>query len=373
MNSAPAPTAVAQFRQGGDDLGTQRVLEPLGLLPQAAGRLDPSLPPYVGEILIDVDCLNIDAASFVQLESIERAGGLPVAEQIREIVNHAGKMHNPVTGSGGMLLGRVRGIGPGYRGPLQACAPGTRVATLVSLTLTPLHLERIVQVHAHAHQVDVVGHALLASSAIAAVLPDDLPPTLSLAVLDVCGAPALCHRLAAKLPRNGRVLVLGAGKAGALALAAFRATRPDLGLFAIDRYPGPLQEVRAAGLCDASLDLDAGDALAVRRAVLDWPGPTAGNHEAADAPLCDAVINMTSLPGTEMSTILACKPRGTCLFFGMATSFARVALGAEGVGADVDLIIGNGFVTGHAAFALDLVRSQLQVRQLLEKRLNLSS
>ena len=40
----------------------------------------------------------------------------------------------------------------------------------------------------------------------------------------------------------------------------------------------------------------------------------------------------------------------------MATSFAAAALGAEGLAADVTMLIGNGYVPGHADYALDLVR-----------------
>lgn len=343
------------FRPGGDALGCHRVLAPLGLLPQAADRLDNSLPAFAAEVLIDVEYLNIDAASFVQLESTDG----DVAQQILEIVKNAGKMHNPVTGSGGMLLGRIAAIGPDYSGPLAGLAPGTPIATLVSLTLTPLRLDRIVQVRAHAHQVQVVGQAFLASAAPAARVPEDLPPALVLSVLDVAGAPALVDRLVAKLPEHGTMLCIGAGKAGVLALAAARRARPDLRLYALDRFEAPLQHVAAAGLTDGTRALDASDALAVRAAAAEFTG----------GRMFDAVVNMASLPGTEMAAILACRSRGTCLFFGMATSFTRVALGAEGVGADLELLIGNGYATGHAEMALTLVRAMPAVRELLERRL----
>ena len=157
-------------------------------------------------------------------------------------------------------------------------------------------------------------------------------------------------------------MCIGAGKAGTLALAAARATRPDLRLWVVDRFDKPLHEVFAAGLCDGYAALDASDALAVREAALRW----------TDGRLCDAVVQMASLPNTEMAAILACKPRGTCLYFSMATSFAQVALGAEGVGADVDLLIGNGYLQDHAHMALALVRKQDKTRALLAQRLGLT-
>lgn len=351
----------ASFRPGGDALGLHRVVSPRGLLPQAAELLDPSLPPFASEVWLDVDILNIDAASFTQLERVHAEGGAPVSKQIEEIVATRGKMQNPVTGSGGMLLGRVRAIGPAYTGPLQGLAVGTPVATLVSLTLTPLHLEAIDEIRPRAHQVVVRGHALLASSAPIAVLPADLPQALVLSVLDVCGAPALVDRWVDRLPANGRLLVLGAGKAGVLSLLAAKVKRPDLRLFAMDRDLQPLEAVAGIGLAEQVAVVDASDAVAVRAQALAW----------SQGQGMDAVVNMASLPGTEMATILATRQRGLCLFFGMATSFTRVALGAEGVGADVDLLIGNGYADGHANFALDLIRTAPEVQQLLKQRLGM--
>ena len=48
-----------------------------------------------------------------------------------------GKQHNPVTGSGGMFIGYVREIGERLRDRIDLKA-GDRIASLVSLTLTPL-------------------------------------------------------------------------------------------------------------------------------------------------------------------------------------------------------------------------------------------
>ena len=81
----------------------------------------------------------------------------------------------------------------------------------------------------------------------------------------------------------------------------------------------------------------------------------------------DITINCVSVPGTEMASILCTRDRGKVYFFSMATSFTAAALGAEGVGADVDLIIGNGYAENHSRIALDLIRHNSRLRAILEE------
>src|SRR3954451_19658260 len=184
-------------------VGLERVLEPAGVLPQAAWRLDARPEIAADEVRIAVERLNLDAASFRQLAGKHGGDGDAVRAEVLEIVAARGKMHNPVTGSGGMLIGVVEEAGPGS--PL-GLRPGDRVATLVSLTLTPLRIhDGLRRWDGLGEQVPCDGHAILFARSVAAVLPGDLEPELALAVLDVCGAPALVRRHLAD-----RVLVLGA-------------------------------------------------------------------------------------------------------------------------------------------------------------------
>jgi len=69
-----------------------------------------------------------------------------------------------------------------------------------------------------------------------------------------------------------------------------------------------------------------------------------------------------------MASILSVKNGGAVIFFSMATSFTAAALGAEGVGKDVTMIVGNGYVPGHADLTLDLLRRNPKLRGLFEQR-----
>jgi L-erythro-3,5-diaminohexanoate dehydrogenase len=305
---------------------------------------------FEGEVLLGVETLNLDAASFTQME---QAGDVTVT--VLRTVTDRGKQHNPVTGSGGMLLGKVLQIAPGR--PAEQLAVGDRVATLVSLSLTPLRIDRVLSVRPASAQMDVEGEAVLFASGAYAKLPADLPERLTLAALDVAGAAPQAARL---VKPGAVVVVLGAGgKSGILCAAEARRTGgKDACVVGLEASEKAAEELRALGLCDAVTTVDARDPVAVRRTVLEATG-------GRDA---DVTFSCVNVPDVELSAILATRDRGVVYFFAMSTSFTKAALGAEGVGRDVDLFIGNGYAHGHAEHTLSLLREMPAVRALFERR-----
>ena len=330
----------------GSPYGLHRVIEPTGVLPQAAQRLDPRAELWPDEVRLRIERLNLDAASFRQLATKHGGDGAAVRADVLDIIARRGKMQNPVTGSGGMLVGVVEEVGP--RSPL-GLAVGDRVATLVSLTLTPLVIsDGLVGWDGTSEQVPAGGHAILFGRSIAARLPDDLPAPLALAVLDVCGAPALTSRVVA--------VIGGAGKSGSLSLAAARTSGAGRTIGVVP-FQAEADALAAADLADAVVVADARDPVALAAAVEGAGGPA------------DVTVLCVDVPGCEHGTILSTADRGTVIFFSMATSFSAAALGAEGLAADVTMIVGNGYVPGHAAYALDLLRAWPGVRSLFTNRL----
>ncbi|HMM19509.1 MAG TPA: L-erythro-3,5-diaminohexanoate dehydrogenase [Selenomonadales bacterium] len=324
--------------------GTHRVLEPKGVLPQPAWKIDNTMELYDNELLIEVDTLNIDAASFTQIKKEAQNDPAVVAQTMLDIVAKRGKHHNPVTGSGGMLIGRVAQIGPKWSGKTPVKV-GDRIATLVSLSLTPLKIKAIKKVHLDKEQVEVEAQAILFSSGIYAVLPEDMPPALALAVLDVAGAPAQTARLVK--PGDNVLIIGGGGKSGMLCLYEAKKRAGVTGkVIGLGSGRTSCERMRALGFADVVLQADATDPLAVMRAVA----------EATDGAMADVTINCVNIPGTEMASIMATRDYGVVYFFSMSTSFTGAALGAEGIGKDVTMLIGNGYCKDHAAFTLATVR-----------------
>jgi len=343
---------------GSSPVGLHRVLSPAGVLPQAAERLDTRAALWPDETRIRVERINLDAASFRQLQLEHHGDGDAIRAAVLDIVRSRGKMHNPVTGSGGMLVGVVDEVGPEAT---LGLTPGERVATLVSLTLTPLVIEdRLERWDGASEQVPCSGYAILFGRTIAAPLPHDLAPEMALAVMDVCGAPALTARVVRHYASGGRaptVCVVGAaGKSGSLSLAAAR--RAGAGrTIGVVPVRSELEALQATGLADAVVLADARDPVALAAAVSEGGGPA------------DVTVVCVDVPGCEGGSILATAEQGTVVFFSMATSFSAAALGAEGLAADVTMLIGNGYTPGHAEDALQLLRDNPGVGRLFAARL----
>ena len=337
----------------GSPYGTHRVISPKGVLPQPADVIDNTMEIYDNEVLIDVQTLNVDSASFTQIEKQAHGDVEEIKKIMKGIVAKAGKHKNPVTGSGGMLIGTVKEIGPAYVGDLKV---GDKIATLVSLSLTPLVIDEIYAVRPDIDQVDIKGQAILFQSGIYAKLPSDMPETLALSVLDVAGAPAQ----AAKLVKPGDTVVVigGGGKSGLLCLYEAKKRAGVTGkVICIGGSEKSTDRARKLNLADEYFAADATDAVGIYEKISELTG----------GQLADIVINCVNIENTEMASILACKDGGTVYFFSMATSFTKAALGAEGVGKDVNMIVGNGYTKGHAEISLQVLRECPALRDLFQE------
>ena len=344
------------MQKKGNKYGTHRVIEPKGVLPQPANKIDNNMDEiYDNEILIDVQTLNIDSASFTDIST--RAGGDPekIKEIMFDIVAKQGKHRNPWTGSGGMLLGTVEKIGDALKGKIDL-KEGDKIATLVSLSLTPLRIDKIKEIRADVDQVDIDGKAILFESGIYAKIPTDMPEKLALSALDVAGAPAQT----AKLCKPGdTVLIIGAGgKSGMLCCYEAKKRVGVTGkVIGMTHSPKSTERLQKLGFCDVVCSGNATDPVSTMEKISELTG----------GKMADITINNVNIPDTEMTSVLCTKDDGLVYFFSMATSFTKAALGAEGVGADVTMIVGNGYTKGHAEITLQELRENAELRKIFEE------
>ncbi|MBQ0160471.1 MAG: zinc-binding dehydrogenase [Bacteroidales bacterium] len=350
----------------GNKFGTHRVIEPKGVLPQPANKLDNNMDVlYDNEILIDVQTLNIDSASFTDIHNYAKAQageGATEAQIMEEVkkemllnVELQGKHRNRRTGSGGMLLGKVEKIGDALKGKIDL-KEGDRIATLVSLSLTPLRIDEIMEIRPEIDQVDIKGKAILFESGIYAKIPTDMPEKLALSALDVAGAPAQTARLC---QYGQTVVIMGAGgKSGMLcAYEAKKRVGVTGKVIGLANSPKSTQRIKDLGFCDVVESVAGKTPVEVYELV----------EKLTNGKMADVTINCVNVPDQEMTAVLVTKDDGTVYFFSMATSFTKASLGAEGIGMDVNMIMGNGYTKGHAEFTLQELRESPELRKIFEE------
>jgi L-erythro-3,5-diaminohexanoate dehydrogenase len=333
--------------------GTHRVIYPLGTLPQSAEKIDNQMVCYDNEILCEVETLNIDSASFTQIREVCEDDYDKIEEMILDIVHTKGKLQNPVTRSGGMFLGKIKAIGKNI---LTDAKVGDKIASLVSLSLTPLVIDKIKHIDLDKDQVEIKGEAILFETGIFAKIPEDIPANIVLSALDVCGAPAQVDLL---VKENDAVLILGAaGKSGVLcAYQAKKNAGKDGNIIGVVYSEKEKIELENLNVCDHIIVGDARRPMNIYDQVMELNGSQV-----------DVTINVVNVENTEMTSILPTKSTGTVYFFSMATSFTKAALGAEGIASEAKMIIGNGYTNDHAEFTLNILRESKDMYRLFKER-----
>jgi len=338
-----------------DRYGSHRVIVPEGALPQAADRLDPDPAVMANEILIDVIALQPTSTAFNRIRQSCNDDIEKMKTMILDLVETQGKFQDPVTRSGGILIGRVSKIGEQLKN-VNDIRPGDKIATMVSLSLTPLKLEKIDHVDLNTDQIEVTGTAILFESGIYARIPEDLPEKLAMAVLDVAGAPAQVRINAGP---GDTVVVLGAGKAGLLCLQeAMDRVYPFGKVVCLEYDAAQCQTVQDLNLAHHVICADATRPLKTLAQYQQFMGDE----------LADFTVNCVNVPDTEVTSVLLTQDRGLVYFFSMSTNFAKASLGAEGIRKPTRMLIGNGYYPGHTEIAFQVIREHPELRVYFEHK-----
>ena len=335
-----------------DEFGIARSIEPKASLPQPAWKIDNTMKLRPSEILIDVKIININLVSFNEILEEAEFQEEQIKKRIVDIIEERGKLHNPVTGTGGMFYGKVLEMGEEYPNKYNL-ATGDEIVSLTSLSLTPIKLEKIIAIDYEAAQLEVEAKCILFANSPVIKKPEDLPLKLVVNALDEAGAPCRTNQIVKK---NQSVLILGAnGKIGMLCAYAARDRLAGTGkLIGIVKAPQSKEQVEKYRVFDQVLQIDASN-------VVDF-------CELDDSHLegYDIVINCVNSPNTELACLLAVKNKGIIYFASLSSDYKLTSLTAEGIGKEITLIPYTGYLEGHADYTLDLIRKYHELQEVLQ-------
>lgn len=285
--------------------GFHRVIEPVGVVPQAAWKVNNDLNMlHPTEKIISVKLLNLDSTSARQIRDSDDY----FENRVLEIVQERGKMHNPITNSGGVLLGEYE---------------GRPIVPWVSLSAIPLNLIRIEDVRGQ--QLDVHGFAVLFESYKFSFVPIGMDWNLAAMALDIASLAVQVRRLVREKEIK-KALVVGCGNAGVLAMATICKYSPTTKIFGIDVDDRNFAKIKKFGFSRKLAQVNAVNSLAVVDFVKN----------------CDLVINCVNVPNTEAASVLAARDGGVVVFFSMATNFGQASLATDATGKDVTMIVASG-------------------------------
>lgn len=334
-------------------MGIGRSLEPANSILHPAWKVDNDMTLRPGEILINVKIININLTSFNEIGDETEFDEMLFRKRIMDIIEQRGKLHNPITGTGGMLFGRVLKMDPQYKN-LYHLKVGDDIISLTSLTVTPIRLDKIVSVDFKNAQLNVEGQCILFSDSPVIKMPTDLPLKTATSALDEAGAPTRAYSI---IHPGDRVLIIGAsGKSGALVSYAAHKKLQNTGtIVGLVVHPSHRERLRACSFFDDVIVIDATDIPQVCHS------PMLDRYISS----FDVVINCVNKPGTELVTLIAAKKQGTVFFATLGSDYKLAALTAESMGKELTMIPYTGFMENHAEFTLSLLREYPTLHKFL--------
>lgn len=333
--------------------GIHRVLEPKYILPQPAWKLDNVMEVQDNEVLIQVKTININSSSFRQICTEYDNDIDKIKDIVLQIVELRGKLHNPITNTGGILFGQVKKIGTSYEN-LSGIKEGDFVIPLVSLSMIPLKINKINHIDIKSSQLQVDGEAILFPCYPLVKINNEIKVEHLLTLMDEAGSCTQSYNLAKK---GDNILVMGAyGKIGLLCAFAVKEKIGKEGKIAgivysneskliLDKY----DVYDKVYVCDATKPIESYKSIIKR-----------------EENLFDLTINCINTFGTEDFSILATKNKGTIYFSNLTTNYNTACLTAEGIGKDINIVPYKGYVDGHSEFAKGIFVKYSALRELIE-------
>ncbi|MDR2162447.1 MAG: sigma 54-interacting transcriptional regulator [Clostridiales Family XIII bacterium] len=337
-----------------DDFGTYRSVRPEGYFPYSAWEIDNNMEITDHEVLLDVKRLNIDMTCFLQLMESSYGDRDGIARGIMDLVRERGKLHNPVTGTGGTLLGTVAKIGAAYSNR-YGIGEGDDVISLSSLTGIPLSISHIRDVDTDMAQVRIDGQAILFENSPVVKKSGLLPDDLQLSAFETIGEAAETYRI---VEPGDRVIIIGAaGKFGLVCGLAARAKLGGTGSLtgvvdsADGMVPGEMK-----GLFDEAYVFEASDIAAMRR-------------ELTGVGEYDVVINCSQRPMSEPVCVMLPRGRGKVFFTNLGANSKAAGLAAEILGKELSVRFYHGYLEDQERTLVDIIRKTPDFERLLRAAL----
>ena len=330
-----------------DGFGQTRVLEPQHVLPTSAWKLDNSRNLESFEMRVDIHKIHIEGTSFKQICLEANDNDERIKQKIMDIVIRRGKLHNPVTDTGGLFFGTVSEIGSEYENVLKL-KPGDEIICNTSMASVPIGIDKVSSIDRAFGQVDVEGHAIVYDKIPVVKRSKDVNLNLLLYALNESGT---LLKVSSTAVGKRKFLVVGNNKLTNLffGYAIKKVAREDAEIICL------LDRKTESMLGGSSMDRLMDSVFSEVRMV-DILKPLECMEEIQKKAPFDLSVNCADIPGAETINILATRQGGTVVFANLINNYNIALYITEAISKQLEIKCADGFLASYENFDIDIVK-----------------
>jgi TyrR family helix-turn-helix protein len=323
-----------------------RVLEPKHVLPTSAWKLDNNRNIYPDEMRISIKRIHMEGTSFKQLRTESNGSEEKIKQRIMDIVIRRGKLHNPVTDTGGLAYGTVEQIGADFHNP-QGFQVGDEVLCNASLASIPAYIEKIKTFEPAFHQFEADGYMIVNNQISLVRVPEGIPIDLLMFTFDESGSLFRLHHM---LEGRKKFLVVGNSMITNLIFG-----------YVIRRSAVPDAEIICIFDKKKEINVTGGKVESLMEKVFnqvhytDILKPMECMSQLGLNSYFDLSLNCAEIPGAETINILAAKPGGTVFFANLINNMKIALYITESLTKSLDVRGAEGYMEGYEDFDIQVV------------------
>lgn len=331
--------------------GIERVLEPKNVFPTSAWKLDNNRTVGPREMRINLHKIHIEATSFKQICLEANGDENSIRQKIIDIVIKRGKLHNPVTDTGGLAYGTIAEIHKTYERGDQVSV-GEAVLCNCSTANLPMYIARINSIDMAMGQIDVEGYAIVHDSIPIVHKPEGVPLNLLLYVFNESGTLLRLSQLA---QQKKKILVVGNSLLSNI-LFGYVARKTAGNGSIVNCMLDKKSDIVLKGQQADNLLNEIFDEINFVN-ILE---PIESLNKLQLEEQYDLAVNCADIPGAETINILAAKNGGTVLFANLINNSNISLYITEAIGKEVDIRGAEGYLDTYAEFDLEIVKEMAQ-------------
>jgi len=326
--------------------GLERVIAPAHVFPASAWELDNSRTLRSGEMRVSVKRIHIEGTGFRQICQEANNDEEIIKEKIKDIVIRRGKLHNPVTDTGGLLYGIIEEIAPDCENSKELKV-GDEIILNASLAGTPLYIDKIHSIDKMYTQIDVDGYAIILPGSPVVKRPEGLPVNLLMFTFNESGT---LYTVSKEAVGKKRLAVVG--------------NNPMMNLvfgYTLRKSAGPDAEIQCVFDINTENLLKGHKIELLMAEVFDEVSyhnllrPVECLKTFKDMPPMDMTVNCADIPGSETINIIGTKSGGTVVFANFISNYNIALYVTEAVSKDLIIRCADGYLEEYDEYDFKIV------------------